>query len=168
MRLREAVASALHLLVVLSYFSLAGFAFLLPSRPDWRIRGVNWLQERPESFYWLGAALALVGILFMLGFYGIGRGHFLRISMKPHMATVDAKLLEMAIDECFKINFPDYVRSSGIAILSKQRLEVSVDLMPLEEKLQTRLVRQMERKLGALLRDRFGYSQAFTLSLHSR
>ena len=88
--------------------------------------------------------------------------------MKPHEAMVDVKLLEMAIEECFQTNFSKHVRGSDIAVISKQRLEVAVDLTPMEEKLQMRLMRDMEKKLGLLLRDRFGYARPFTLSVHSR
>ena len=167
MRLREAVASALHLLVILSYFGLALLAVFLPSRPDWRLAAIAHLQEKPESFYWIGAALGGIGVLFILGFYGIGRGRFLRLSMKPHMASVDVKLLEQAIEECFKSHFPKQVRGTDIAIFSKQRLEVAIDLVPLEAKQQLRLMRAMEKKLSFLLRERFGYTQPLTLSIHS-
>jgi hypothetical protein len=168
MRLREAAASALQLLVVLSYFGLACLAIVLPARPDWRSIGIDYLQVHPEIFYWIGGGFGIFGFLLLLGFYGIGRGRFLRLLMKPHTAMVDVKLIEQAIEECFQTNFPAYVRGADIAVISKQRLEVAVDLTPLEEKLQMRLMREMEKKLGLLLRERFGYARPFTLSVHSR
>ena len=168
MRLREAVASALHLLVIGSFFALALFLFFLPSRPDWRVAAVEWLLEQPGQFYWLAAAFAAMGCLFMLGFYGIGRGRFLRLLMKPHMAIVDAKLLKQVIEECFRIHFPRQVRGADIAVISKQRLDVVVDLLPLEENRQPRLMREMEKQLSYLLRERFGYTRPFILSIHSR
>jgi hypothetical protein len=168
MRLREAVASALHLLVISSFFALSFFFFVLPLRPDWRLLVVNWLSEQPEHFYWLGAIFALIACLFVFGFYGVGRGRFLRLIMKPHVAIVDAKLLKEAIEECFRTHFPRHVRGSDIAVVSKQRLDVAVDLLPLEENRQLRLMREMEKQLCYLLRQRFGYSLPFTLSIHSK
>lgn len=168
MRLREAVASALHLLVIGSFSALAFFLFFLPSRPDWRAVGAKWLLDQPEHFYLAGLFFAAAACLFMFGFYGIGRGRFLRLLMKPHIAIVDAKLLKEAIEECFRTHFSQYVRGADIAVVAKQRLDVAVDLLPLEEKRQLRLVREMEKQLCYLLRERFGYSRPFTLSIHSK
>lgn len=168
MRLREAVASALHLLVIGSFFGLACFLFFLPSRPDWQIIGMKWLMEEPDHFYWLGGMVAAASFLFLFGFYGVGRGRFLRLLMKPHIAIVDGKLLKEAIEECFRIHFPRHVRGADIAIISKERLDVIVDMLPLEEGRQLRLLREMEKQLCYLLRQRFGYTRPFTLSIHSK
>lgn len=84
------------------------------------------------------------------------------------MAMVDVKLLEQVVEECFQTNFASYVRGSDIAVIAKERLEVAVDLTPMEEKLQIRLMLDMEKKLGLLLQERFGYARSFTLSVHSR
>ncbi|MBF8263484.1 MAG: hypothetical protein HW387_1149 [Parachlamydiales bacterium] len=168
MHLREAAASALQLLVVFSYFCLATIATVLPLRPDWRAIGIDYLQSYPEIFYWIGGGIGLFGFLLLLGFYGLGRGRFLRLTMKPHMAMVDVKLLEQVVEECFQTNFASYVRGSDIAVIAKERLEVAVDLTPMEEKLQIRLMLDMEKKLGLLLQERFGYARSFTLSVHSR
>lgn len=168
MRLREAFASALHLFVVLCFLGIACFCFLLPQRPDWRSLFIHFLQEGPAISYWVGAGITVFALLLMLGFFGIGRGRFLRLTMKPHEAIIDVKLLEMAIEECFQTHFSQHVKGSDIAIISKQRLEVAVDLLPLEESGQKKIMLDMEQKLGTLLRDRFGYSRPFTLSVHSK
>lgn len=168
MRLREAVASALQLIAVLAFLILGAFLIMLPSRPDWRLAAVKWLQERPESFYGAGFFIGSFGLLLMLGFYGVGRGHFLRLAMKPNAITVDVKLVEQAIEECFKTNFPLYVRGADITVISKKHLEIAVDLEPLNENRQLRLMKVMEKKLSLLLCDRFGYTRPFTLSIHSR
>ncbi len=168
MRLREAVASVLHLLVILTYFGAACFFILLPLRLEWRMLGATWLQEQPDIFYWIGASIGIIGLFLSIGFYRVGRGRFLRLSMKPHTATIDVKLLEQAIEECFQTHFAAHVRGSDIAIISKQRLEIAVDMLPIEEKRQKKLMIEMEQKLGSLLRDRFGYARPFTLSIHSK
>jgi len=168
MRLREAVVSALHLLVVGSFFALAFFLFFLPSRPDWRSIGAKWLLDQPEQFYLVGAFFASAACLFTLGFYAIGRGRFLRLLMKPHVAMVDVKLLKEVIEDCFRVHFPKYVRGADIAIAAKQRLDVAVDVLPLEASRQLRLMRDMEKQLCYLLRERFGYTRPFTLSIRSK
>lgn len=168
MRFREAIASALQLFVILFDFGLALFFVILARRLDWRSLGIHWLQDEPEYFYWIGAAVGCLGILLMLGFYGVGRGRFLRLAMKPHIAMIDIKLLQKATEECFQTHFSPQVRGSDIAIFSKQRLEVAVDLAPMESRIQIVLLKDMEQKLTTLLRDRFGYTRPFTVSIHSK
>lgn len=168
MRLREAVASALHLLVILSFAVLAFFSFLMPSRPDWRFMAIDCLEKSPENFYWICGGFACFAFLLLLGFYKIGRGRFLRISMKPHLAMVDVKLIEQVVEECFQSHFPSYVRGTDVAVVNQQHLEVVIDLIPIEEKQQVQLMKDAEKKLCQLLRNRFGYVQPFNLSVHSR
>jgi hypothetical protein len=168
MRLKEAVASALHLAIILVFFTLATFCFMLPFRSDWRSDLIGFLQDRPDVFYQAGALIAGVGILLMIGFFRMGRGHFLRLVMKPHMASVDVRLLQHVVDECFSQHFYRHVINSDIAIISKQRLEIEVDLVPMEQKSQLVLLKDMENKLGALLRDHFGYVRPFTLSIRTK
>jgi len=167
MRLKEAVASALHLLVVISFLGIALFCLALPSMPLWRMACMNWLVEQPEQFYWLGAIFGGAAILFIYGFYSVGRGRFLRLLMKPHIAIVDTKLLKEVIEECFHAHFPRQVRGADVAI-NKQRLDVAVDLLPLEETRELLLMREMEKHLVHLLRQRFGYTKPFILSIRSR
>lgn len=168
MRLREAVASALHLLVVISFLGMALFFLALPSMPLWRLACVNWLMEQPEQFYYLGGIFAGAAFLFIYGFYFVGRGRFLRLLMKPHVAIVDTKLLQEAIEECFHTHFPRQVRGADVAIINKQKLDVAVDLLPLEENRELLLMREMEKQLVYLLRQRFGYTKPFTLSIRSK
>jgi hypothetical protein len=165
MRLREAIASMLHLLVVGVFAAIACFFLFLPSQIDWRIDLIRWLQDQPVNFCWLGLFFSSMTILFMMGFFGIGRGRFLRLLMKPHVAIVDSKLLRQTIEDCFRIHFPKNVRGVDIDVISRQRLDVAVDLLPLEEKQQGYLLREMEKQLFYLLRSRFGYSRPFTLSI---
>jgi hypothetical protein len=165
MRLREAVASALHLLVIGLFFVLAAILFWLPSNPDWRFIGVNWLMEKSEPFYWMGAIFMAMGFFFMLGFYGIGRGRFLRLLMKPHIAIVDTKLLREVVEDCFRTHFPRLVRGVDIAVASNQCLDVAIDLMALDNNRQMKLLREMEKQLSYLLRQRFGYCRPFILSV---
>jgi hypothetical protein len=116
----------------------------------------------------LSAMVVAVALLFLFGFFGIGRGRFLRLKMKPHSAVVDGKLLKEAIEKCFRSHFPRQVRGADIAILSKERLDIVVDMVPLEENQQLFLLREMEKQLGYLLRQRFGYTKPVTLSIHSK
>ncbi len=168
MRLREAAASALHLLVVLSYFALGVIAVLLLRRPDWNKMAAEFLTNQSEIFYWIGAGFAAIGLFFLLGFYGIGRGKYLRVSMQAGMASIDSKIVRQAIEECFKVNFPHQVRGASVSVVKGKRLEVVVDLIVLNEEQKLALLVDAETKLLDILKSRFGYIKPLTLFVRSR
>jgi hypothetical protein len=168
MRLREAVASALHLLVVAAFSGITIFLFFLPSKPLWRSMCVQWLLEHPEKFYPLAAAFGSAACLFLFGFFTISRGRFLRILMKPHEAIIDAKLLKEAAEECFRSYFSKEVYGVDVAVAAKQRLDIAVDMHPVDANRRSCILREMEKQLTYLLRQRFGYTQSFTLSVRSK
>lgn len=159
MRLQEAVTSAVHLLVVLSYIILGCFATILPSRLDWRITIIRWLDTCPENFYTIAAVCAGIGLFFLFCFYGVGRGRFLRVAMKPHRVAVDMKLLEQTISDYLKTDFP-FIKGANVVVTSSKRLEIG-----LQAEQQMELPQELERGLGTLLRERFGYREPFTLCL---
>jgi hypothetical protein len=168
MRLREAAASALHLLVVLSYFALGAFAVLLLRRPDWNKMATDLLVSQSEIFYWVGAALGAIGLFFLLGFFGIGRGKYLRLSMQEGKAVIHSKIIRQAIEECFKLNYPEQVLGASVTVVKGQRLEVAIDVTALDEEEQLTLLADSEAKLLHILKSRFGYSQPLTLFVCSR
>ncbi len=163
MRLREAAASALHLLVVLSYFALGAFAVLLLRRPDWNKMATDLLMNQSTIFYWIGAASVAVGLFFLLGFYGIGRGKYLRVSMQAGRAAVNSKIVRRAIEECFKVNYPDQVRGASVTVVRGQQLQVALDLIALEEDQKLTLLAEAEEKLLEILKTQFGYTKPLTL-----
>jgi hypothetical protein len=140
---------------------------ILPIRLDWRLEVIGWLDAAPEPFYWIGAACFGLGLFFVTAFFCIGRGRYLRLSMTPHSAVVEAKLIEQAIREVVKIQFPHQVSGVDVAVHSKERLEVAIDLEPLEERKREQMLAQAEGALKLLLRERFGYKRPFTLFVRS-
>lgn len=169
MRLREAAASALHLLVVLSYFALGAFAILLLRRRDLNKIAVDLLTNQSEIFYWISAAFGAIGLFFLLGFFGVGRGKYLSVSMQTGRAVIDSKIVRQTIEEYFKANFPDQMRGASVSVVKGQRLEVTVDLAGLvDEEQKLTLLSDAETKLLDILKSRFGYCKALTLFVRSR
>ena len=168
MRLREAAASALHLLVVLSYFALGALAILLVRRPDWHQEALQLLAERQGLFYWIGAGFGVLGFLFLFGFSGVGRGRYLRVALRSGPAGVDSKLIRAAIEECFKKNYPAQIRGAHVSVSKGKSLEVAVEMGSLSEQSQLELLADAESKLLELLQNRFGYPGPLTLFVRSR
>lgn len=163
MRVREALASALHLLVILFCFALASFAALLPFRPDWRIAAAFWLQEDPQQFYQISGAFALIGIFFTLSFYAISRGRITRLSMKSSSLSIERKLLKKVVDDFFSEHFPQL--KAEVDLLPKENLELSMTVSSSEDE---ELLKKVEEQFSLLLRERFGYDKPFTLSLRHK
>ena len=168
MRVKEAITSALHLLVILFCFGLSIFSLALPFRPDLRLVGATWLQEAPQQLYWIGGYFALAGLFFLSSFYLLGRGKVLRISMGTPGITYDRKILKCIVNEFFANHFPQTALKAEVAFLPKEELEFSMEFPPLKEEEQKELLESIEQKLTVLLRDRFGYEKPFTLALKRR
>ncbi|MES2272675.1 MAG: hypothetical protein V4487_00585 [Chlamydiota bacterium] len=160
---RQAFASLLHLLVVFAVFSAGLFFVSLPYLPDVRMRLEICLLHRFEIFTHVGFGFLGAAFLLFLGFYGLNRGRSLRIKMGGHSAEVDAQLIHLAIEECFKTNFSKKLIFKDLKILRGAELEIGVKLSDTPEAGQEELLRKAEKELQILLRQRFGYTKPFYL-----
>lgn len=170
MRLREAVASALHLLVVLSFFGLSFFSLVLTRRSDWMRWVLDCLNNAPETLYWTAAGFGLIGLFFLWGFHGIGRGRYLALSVSSawaSSASVDSKVVRQAIEECFRKNYPNQISGASVSVKKGKSLEVTLDLASLPDEKQLELLSDAESKLKELLQSRFGYGDSFSLFVRS-
>lgn len=168
MRLREAVTSALHLLVVLSFFALGALSLLLLRRADWMQMVIDSLTVRPEFLYWVAAGFGSAGLFFLWGFHGVSRGRYLCLEMHSGKAVIDSKVVRHAIEECFRRNYPEQVHGASVSVSKGRRLEVALDLSPLSEEQQLELLSDAEGKLCELLRTQFNYSEPLSLFVRSR
>ncbi len=168
MRLREAVASALHLLVVLAFFGLSFVSLLLVRRSDWMQAVLDCLNNTPDALYWTAAGFGVIGLFFLWGFHGIGRGRYLALQMESGRATIDSKIVRLAIEECFKKNYPAQVSGASVSVAKGKRLEVALDLKSLPEEEELQLLSDAESKLQDLLQTQFGYREPLSLFIRSR
>lgn len=168
MRLREAVASALHLLVVLTFFSLGFLSLLLARRSDWMQSMLDRLNNAPETLYWTAAGFGAVGLFFLWGFHGIGRGRYLALQMPSGKAMIDSKLVRQAIEECFRKNYPGQVAGAAVSVAKNKQLEVALDIEPLSDEAQIALLSDAEAKLRELLQGQFGYLEPLALFVRSK
>lgn len=150
---RQALASALHLFVVLAFF-IAGFFFVsLPYLPEVKIQIF-------EKCTLIGLALFLAALILLLGFYALDRGRYLVIRMG---VAADVNVIQQTVEEYFARHFPKKISLTEIEIGRKSRLEIGVSLATLDEGAREKLYCQVEKQLGLLLRERLGYSKEFYL-----
>lgn len=167
MRLKEAIASALHLLVVLAFLGAGCFFIGLILQPEWRWRAVQILTEEPHLLNWAAGGLISTGLSFLFAFFGLERGRTLRLVMKARPISIDIKLVEQAVGDYFAAHFPKEVRESDV-VVSQDKLDIAVQLATLPKGREKILLSDIEQKLGAFLRDRLGYAKPFILTIRSK
>lgn len=163
MSARQALASALHLFVVFSFFTAGLFFVALPYLPETRIQIVDLLSNEFEKCTIIGLGFLLASLLFLLGFYALNRGKYLLIQMG---LSTDVKIIRQTIEECFLKQFPKKISLKEIEIGPRSRLEMKVHIAPLDEATREELFIEVEKELTILLQKRFGYSKPFYLTVN--
>jgi hypothetical protein len=160
---RQALASTLHLFVVLAFFTAGLFFIALPYLPETRMQMVDILSNQFDKCITIGLSLFLTALIFLFGFYALNRGRFLVIQMG---VSTDLKIIRQTIEECFGKQFPKKIFLKEIEIGPKSGLEMRVHLAPLDESAREELFIRVEQELGVLLKNRFGYSKPFHLTVN--
>lgn len=164
MTLRQALASTLHLFVVLFFFGAGFFCVSLASVIELRVQIIHLLLSKPELCTLFGIGFFSVSFLLLLGFYGLNRGQFLRILMGRHVAEIEAKIVRSTVEECFKKQFSQLTLQE-LEIVWKDRLEIHVSLG--KEGNEEEILQKVEQELTALFKHRFGYKKPFTFIVRS-
>lgn len=150
---RQALASALHLFVILAFF-LAGFFFIaIPYVPEIK-------TQIFEKCTLIGLALFMASLILLLGFYALDRGRYLVIKMG---VKTNINIIRQTVEDCLNRSFSQKVHLSEVEIGPKSTLEIQVSLAPLSEDAREDLFIEAEKHLSLLLYERFGYSKPFHL-----
>lgn len=160
MSLRQAVASALHLFVVLAFF-VAGLLFVcLPYLPETRAQAIDLIAHQFQKCTLIGLGFFLASLLFLVGFYALDRGRYLVIQMG---VSADLNIIRQTVEDCFQRHFSKQIILNEVEVGRKSRLEIGVSLKPLSEDARENLFIEAEKQLQLLLRERFGYAKPFYL-----
>ncbi len=152
---RQALASALHLFVVLSFFLGGCFFVSIPYLPEMK-------TEIFEKSTLIGLSLFLASLILLLGFYALDRGRYLVIKMGEEV-KINLQIIHQTLEECFIRNFPQKIHLSEVEIGPQSLLEIQISLAPLSEETREDLFIEVENHLSLLLHQRFGYSKQFRL-----
>ena len=146
MTLRQAFASALHLFVLFAFIMAGVFLVSLSHLPE--------LKKKI-----LEADLTLVGILFFAaafllfwGFFALNSGKYLRVRMN---VDIDVKVVHQSIEELFQARKIPLQEVS----VTGSKLQITVSMKKEDEE----QLPELEKELGILLRQRFGYTKPFYL-----
>lgn len=157
---RQALTSTLHLFVIFA-FLLAGLFFVsLPYLPQTRIQIIDFFSAQFEKCTLIGLGFFLAALVLLVGFYALNRGRYLVLKMG---VAADVNLIRHTVEDCLMRRFPKKISISELEIGRKSRIEMKVKLAPIDEDIREELFIQVEKELGLLLYERFGYSKPFYL-----
>ena len=163
MSAKSAIASALQFVCVFAFF-LAGLFFIcLPYLPQTRIQIIELLSNSYGKCTNLGIGFLLAALFLLLAFYALNKGRYLVIKMG---VSTNIKIIRRAVEECFTKQFPKKIALKDLEIGPKAHLDFKVTLAPLGEAAREELYIEVEEQLGILLRERFGYSKSFNLTVN--
>lgn len=160
---RQAIASALHLFVVLAFFISALFFVLIPYLPLTRMEIIHFFSHRYEQCTQIGMGLFAASLVFLVGFYALNRGKYLVIQMG---VSTDVRLIQHAVEEYFGKHFPQKIALKEVALGSKSSLDFIVHLTPIQEADRENLFIEVETGLSHLLRKRFRVTKPFRLIVY--
>lgn len=150
---RQALASTLHIFIVLAFFVAGLFFVMLPYLPEIR-------TEIFEKSTLIGLILFITSLVLLFGFYALDRGKYLVIRMG---VSVDINLIRQNVEDCIARQFAKKIFLSDVEIGPKSLIEISVSLGPLREDAREELFVEAEKQFTLLLKQRFGYSKPFRL-----
>lgn len=167
MDFRRALASALQIFVVFTFFCAGFFFFCLPFLPEVRFQLSDLLLNNAELCTPVAITFLVAAFILLIGFGGLNRGRFLYIEMGTHTVSVEAALIRHSLEECFKTHFPEKVHLSDMEILFGKKIEIGVSMASSDPRDQKEILIAAEKHLQLLLRQRFGYVKPFRLILKS-
>jgi hypothetical protein len=151
MRPSAAIASALHLFMVLLLCLASLFSSLIAFSDAARLRFLLLVENDPAAFGYGAAALGIGALLLLINFYAYHKATFLLLKMGTHEAIVEARVIEQAIETLFPC--------PKVTLLRKKRLLIELPDTGLLE------AAQAEKELEMLLKERFGYRGPFELKI---
>lgn len=165
---RQALASALHLFVLFSFFA-SGFLFVcLPLMPEIRERLSFLFLYQMEFCTLIGVGFLMASLLLTVGFFVLNQGRYLRIKMgnAPHrILEINVNLIRQTLEECFKAHFPETLSLIDVEVPQGAQIEIGVKLPSMDDKARKALLARAEKHLQILFKERFGYDKPFILKI---
>ena len=166
MRLKEAIVSCLHLLILFFFFAFACFWFALPHMPEWQMQGLHFLSEGCRGSGYMALGCLGCALLLWIGFYGFGPHKWLRLQMGSHLTSVEIPVVQQTVAAFFREHFPEQVNLQKITFLKGNRVEMAIACFAKTPQEQKALLKQMEQGLQVLFKERFGYTKPFYLVVY--
>jgi len=138
--------------------------------PHLRAEFIDMLQEGTWVFStpflsFIGGSLVVLGLVFLLLFYFLHRGHFYRFVLHPHKVTIEEALISSCIQKFWHHKFPKSGSELHVKLHAQQTIEIIAEVPSLFPHTYEKELEETEQELGELLAKQLGATQEFFLTL---
>jgi hypothetical protein len=145
---------------------LLGVFFIgLQNASHLRYEIADFFAQSTANFTLLGALILGCGVLLLIGFYTMHRGHYYRVTMGPQETLVDPAVIRSYVQEYWRKQFPEQELSVDVVISKAQKMEIFLELPFLSGEKQQEVLEKAEKDLERMLQKQIGYKKEFVLSV---
>jgi hypothetical protein len=164
MRSGNLLFSAVQFVFAVLIILLGGLFIGLEYAPHLRFSVADFFSRSTAHFSLIGYLILSSGFLLLIGFYAMHRGTYYRLSMGQKETWIDPAVIRSYVKEYWKKIFPDYDLSVQID-MSKEQIEMFVELPLLSEEKQIAALELAEKDLAEILKKQLRYDKGFLLSV---
>ncbi len=166
MRTGNLFFSAVQFIFALLVLLVGGVIVGLQYAPLLRERLAVFFTSPSVNFSLFGAFVALFGVLLLVGFYWMHRGTYYTVAMGRDSIDIDPAVIQGYASDYLKTLFPDSDLSLEVLVKRRQKIELHVQLPPLEE--QEAMLEQIEQGLSQVFEKHLGYFKKFSFCVLQR
>jgi len=165
MRTSSVLLSAFHFILA-SLLLMAGILSLgFGKVPHMNFALRRFLDSNPDVFTLIGVALIVVGAVLFVSMFALYRKMFYQVKMNANDVTVDPILIESYVKACFREVFEGPSPYCEVLIRKDQKMEILTKLSLVNVEEHEKVLSQIEKKLGIILKEKLGYKDEFFLTV---
>ena len=162
--MRNVFASAFHFFLALGVSCASLFSFGLFLSLPLRASFISSF-EKPNTFFNLGIAGALVSAMLFVSFYFVHRKSFYQLKMQTGKISVDQVLVEEVIHKFFSEKMPEMPNRIEVFFRRRRKMEVVVFVSDVFQKPFYEGIQKWEKELEKDLFNKIGYQGEWLLTV---
>ena len=165
MRSGHLLFSAVQFLFTTLILLLGGFFIGLHYAPHLGLTIGQFFIGHSEAFIPIGLSILGCGSLLLIGFYAMNRGAYFRFQIPAKDAVIEAAVFRSCIKKYWREQFPQEDLSTDVILHADKKIEISVELPPLDAEDHQKFLENVESDLRSLLAKSLGYKSDFLLTV---
>ncbi len=157
--------SAVQFLFTLLILLIGGFFIGLHYAPHLRLIIGQFFVEQSANFVPIGLSVLGCGVLLLIGFYAMNRGAYFQFIVPAQNMVIESALFRTYVKKYWAERFPETALSTDVALLANQKMEIFLEMPPLQIEDQEAFLIKTEKDLKLLLTKTLGYRGDFLLTL---
>ncbi len=144
---------------------LGGFFIGLEHAPMLRYSLADFFSRSEVPFSFVGYFILSVGLVLLISFYFMHRGHYYQLKMGRREAYIDPAVVQGYVQEYWSKIFPEHNLDVVVNITKQQIIEMAVEFPSIVPEKQQAVLERAEQDLEQILLKRLGYQKEFLLSV---